>query len=631
MKPRELKSFFSTILLFSLILFCFSGCRLKAEQNSLTSQFDIIDALVMQNQMQSALKELRKAEKRAYDSWTYIGIYKRYITLGEKTAAEKVLKKALKKNGSNVELQAVYAGFLLREGRLGEAGKVAEKLRGTQYASLYSEYILRDSAEKLKAAASSDPASAKKEDSELPSNAFSFYTRKEFYQIFLDAYKTSKNPLLLRNCAVFNLVNGEYGIAAALYPAFFLDADDAYFWATVCYDAGQYYDALEAIENSRRLMTGYQNTVTFKTSNILLTALESDSYMAVSEMQAAENARRGIVMNLDDLKVRKGDEDFLSNIVLNSARWAENQGMDEQNADLLFYAVNRWPDNVPALILYADFAYRSNLEREEDAEIAALRKAGISTLEMERYDNRRKIPMSDALYRLDEALRRTNDPYLHIAKLDLRYKTDKTISEKDKNRDLWNMLEKSLNEEGELKGFLVQYALNFLLQTKQYDNAWTLFYDYVTDCSSYDSKRDFWEQFIEKARGYELPVMEFGAWFAAYNKLADEALRLYEYCVYESNGLLDDGFISQSVSTASCLNLGSIYVSLGKKARALELYGKAAGRESSNAKRSELFYRIACIYAGDGDIKNALRSAEYASSLYPDNARASILKDKLKM
>ncbi len=616
MSRKELKKIILTSIFFSLILFCFSACRMRAEQNSLTSQFDVIDALVMQNQMQSALKELKKAEKRAYDSWTYIGIYKRYMTLGETGAAEKVLKKALKKNSNNEELQAVYVAFLLRQNRLGEAGKVSEKLRGTKYASLYSEYMLRESAEKAAAAGE---------------NGFAFYTKKEYYQIFLDAYKTSKNPVLLRNCAVFNLINGDYALAASLYPAFFLDADDAYFWALVCYDAGQYYDSIEAIENSRRLMTGYQNTVSFKTSPVLQTALESDAYMAVSEMEAAENARRGIVLNLDELKVRKSDEEYLSNIILNSARWAENQGMDEQNADLLFYVVNRWPDNVPGLILYADFAYRSNLEREEDSEIAALRKAGISTLEMERYDNRRKIPMSDALFRIDEALRRTNDPYLHIAKLDLRYKTDKSISEKDKNRDLWNMLEKSLNEEGVLKGLLVQYALNFLLQTKQYDDAWKLFYDYVTDNSQYDVKRDFWEQFIEKARGYELSIMEFGAWFAAYNKMADEALRLHEYCVYESTGLLDEGYISQSVSTASCLNLGSIYVSLGKKAKALDLYGKTAGRESSNAKRSEAFYRIACIYASDGDIKNALRSAEYASSLYPENARASILKDKLRL
>ena len=122
-------------------------------------------------------------------------------------------------------------------------------------------------------------------------------------------------------------------------------------------------------------MTGYQGVVTFKTSAIQQSALESDAYMAVSEMEAAEAARRNIVLNLDELKVRKTDENLLSNIIINSAIWAGNQGMDDQNADLLFYVVNRWPDNVPGLILYADFAYRSNLEREEDAELAALRKA----------------------------------------------------------------------------------------------------------------------------------------------------------------------------------------------------------------------------------------------------------------
>lgn len=615
MKLKELKNYLLTFLLFSFILFCFPACRMRAEQNSLTSQFDVIDALVLQNQMQSALKELKKTEKRAFDSWTYIGIFKRYMALGESDRAEKVLKKALKKNGGNVELQAVYSSFLLRAGRLDEAGKVAAKLRGTKYASLYSEYILRKSAE---------------EAAESKEGKLAFYTKKEFYQIFLDAYATSKNPVWLRNCAVFNLLNGDYGIAASLYPQVFIDADDAYFWALVCYDAGQFYNTIDAIENSRRLMTGYNNAVNFKTSLIQQAALESDAYIAVSEMEAAEAARRGIVMNLDELKVRKSDEALLSTIILNSAIWAENQGLEEQNADLLFYVVNRWPDNVPGLILYADFAYRSNLEREEDTEIRSLRKAGISTLEMERYDNRRKIPMSDALYRINESVKRTNDPYLNIAKLDLRYKTDSSISEKEKNRDLWNMLENSLNEDGEYKGLLVQYALNFLLLTKQYDDAWTLFYDYVTDISEYDEKREFWEQFIEKTRAYELPIVEFASWFAAYKKMTNEALRLHEYCVYESAGLLEDGYISQLASIAVCMNLGSIYFSLGKKGKALDLYGKAAGRESSNAKRSELFYRIACIYAGDGDIKNALRSAEYASSLYPENARASMLKDKLK-
>lgn len=617
MKLRNLKIHLSTFFIVSFILFCFSACRMRAEQKSLTGQFDVIDALIMQNQMQSALKELKKTEKRAYDVWSYIGIYKRYAGLGESEKAEKLLKKALKKHGNSEELLAVYSTFLMRGGRLAEVGKFAEKLRGTKYASIYSEYILRESAIKFAALASTE-------------DSYSFYQKKDFYQIYLDAYKTSKNPVWIRNCAVFNVINGDYALAASLYPAAFSDADDAFFWAMVCYDAGQFYNSIDAIEASRKLMSGYQNISQFKTSVIQQVALESDAYMAASEMEAAEQIRREVVLNLDEIKVRQADENLLSTIVLNSAIWASNQGMEDQNADLLFYAVTRWPDNVSALILYADFAYRSNLERQEDTETAALRKAGLSSLEMERYDNRRKIPMSDALYRIDESLHRTNNAYLNITKLDLKYKTDKSISEKDKNRDLWNMLENSVEAEGEYKALLVQYALNFLLRTKQYNDAWTLFYSYVRSNGEYNEKRPFWEQFVENVRKVRLPLVEFGAWFAANEGLTDEAVRLYEYCVYESGGLLDEGFVSQNASAAACMNLGDIYFSLGNKAKALDLYGRIAGRESRNAVRSDIFYRIASIYAGEGDIKNALRSAEYSYSLYPENARASLLKEKLK-
>lgn len=616
MKQKGLKKHFLILILFSLILFCFSGCSSRAEQKSLTGQFDVIDALILQNQMPSALKELKKTEKRVYDSWSYIGIYKRYMMLGESADAEKLLKKALKKNGDNEELLAVYTNFLLRSDRLAEAGKLASKLRETKYASLYSEYILRD---------------AQSKNPDDPEKRYALYQSRDFYQIYLDAYKTSKNPVWLRNCAVNNLTDGAYSLAADLLPQAFSDADDAFFWAMVTYDAGRFYDTLDALENSRRLMSGYENQNVFNTTRIQQVALESDAYIAVSDMEGAEAVRREVILNLDDFKVKPSDEPLLTNVILNSAIWAGNQGLDDQSADLLFYVVNRWPDCVPALILYADFAYRSNLEREEDTELAALRRAGIRTLEMEKYDNRRKIPLSDALYRIDSSLARKNDAYLNITKLDLKYKSDKTISEKDKNRDLWYMLENNITQDGEYKMLLVQYALNFLLNTKQYEDAWRLFQSYVTDVGEYSAKRGFWEQFIEQVRNYDLPIVEFGAWFAAYFKMTDEAVRLGEFCVYESGGLLENGFISQNAGTAVCMNLGDIYFSLGKKSAALDLYGKIAGRESRNSRRSEIFYRIACIYAGDGDIKNALRSAEYASSLYPENARASILKDKLRL
>ena len=62
------------------------------------------------------------------------------------------------------ELLALYSVFLLRENRLDDAGKVAGKLRGSKYASIYSEYILRDSAAK----------------SSENNNAYSYYLSKDF-------------------------------------------------------------------------------------------------------------------------------------------------------------------------------------------------------------------------------------------------------------------------------------------------------------------------------------------------------------------------------------------------------------------------------------------------------------------
>lgn len=563
--------------------------------------------------MQSAIKELKKVEKRAYDSWSYIGIYKRFILIGEQNLAEKIIKKALKKNKQNQELLAVYTNFLLKQNRLEDAGKYAEKLRNGNYASLYSELVLRESQKQV-----------------TDQGAYAFYQNEDFYQIYLDAYKGSKNPIWLRNCAVYNLTQGLYNQASLLNPPAYADVDDAYFWGLCLYDAGKYNFAIEALEKAHKYYSDYDNKKQFKCNEIQIVALESDAYMAISDFEQADLVRSCVVNNIDTVFADIKDDTLLPVIMVNSAIYAKNQMSEDYFADLLFYIVNRWPDYVPALILYSDFAYTSNLEKKEDDEVAALRRAGIKSLEMEKYDSRRKIPLSDALYRIDQSLKRKSDPYLSITKLDLKYKTDPKLSEKDKYRDLWVLLEDNYIEGEIYHSLLVQYALNFLLTTKEYDDAWNLFYKFTTSHGKYDVKRDFWEQFIEQMKYYDLPIVEMAAWFASDLKKTNEAIRIYEYCVYESAGLLEDGLISPLVSSASCMNLANIYFSIGKKERALDLYGKIAGREVNNAKRSEIFYRIACIYSALGDIKNALRSSEYASSLYPENERASVLKDKLR-
>jgi len=610
---------FSTLnisILFLTILFCFTACSFKAEQNSLTSQFDLIDALIAQNQIKEADKELKKIQKNVYDSWSYIGIYKRYKLLGEGEKGEKLLKAALKKNSENQELNAVYADYLLRNDRLDEAVKVTEKLKGGVYGSLHSEANLRKAA-----------LQNKFENSEAK---ISFYKGQQFYDIYFDAYTGTKNPLWLRNCAAFNLTRGQFGAAASLNQGIYSDADDAYFWALVLYDAGRFYDSINAIEESRQFLLDFPNSRFYKVSDIKLIALESDAYMAISDVDNAEKIRKNLIVNLDTLNISKADEELVPIIVTNSAIWALNQQLNDTGADLLFYVVSNWPDYVPALLHYADFAYESNLEREEDMEMKALRRAGLSTLEMDKYDNRRKVPLSDALYRIDTSLKRQSNPYLEIKKLDIRYKTQSNLSEKERNRDLWNLIENNYEIDTNYRNLLIQYGERFLLTTKQMEDAWNLYYKYVTENMMISEKRPFWEQFIEQMKQIDLPMVEFGAWFAANDKLYDEAFRIYEYCVYESSGILDDGVVSPYVGNGACMNLADMYFASGKKDKALELYGKAAGRESNSLRRSEIYYRIACVYNNYGDTRDALRSSEYAKEIYPENAKAGLLIDKLK-
>ncbi len=611
------KKFRKTSVIFLILILCFAlpfvSCKLKAEQKSLTSHFEMVDIQIADNQFADAVKQLKKIEKQTYDVWSYIGIYKRYAQIGEDRLAEKLLKKAIKKNKHNPELIAIYSNLLLRQNRLDEARKFAEELHGTKYGSIYSEAVLRVA---------------------MNGETADFYKDPNYYSIYYDAYRGSLNPIWIRNCAIFNLKDGRFDTAATLVPPSFADTDDAYFWALVLFDSGKYYEAISALEVSRTFLKDYPDTVNrrlFRTSEIKQIALESDAYMAVSEMESAETKRQELICKLDNIdKLSAEDENLLSIIVVNSAVWAKNQYDDDSCADLLFYSVNRWPDNVAALILYSDFAYNSNLEREESLEIKNLRQNGISSISMEKYDNRRKIPMSDAVYRLEQAMERTKDPYLAIARLDLKYKTDNSFTVKDKTADLWIQMENNYTEEEKYQMLLVQYVLSFLLKTNQKDDAKELFTKYVSTAYKFNTKEDFWTQVGKNLSVMDERTAEFAAWFATDEKKFDEALRIYEYCVYESGGILYEGIVSPLVSTASCMNLADIYFSTGKKNQALDLYGRAAGRESKNYLRSDVFYRIANIYAADGDNKNALRSVEYAILLYPDNARASLLKEKLQ-
>lgn len=611
------KSVFSIIVFILTLTIALSSCKLKAEQKSLTLQFEVIDSMISDGDFKSAIKELKRTEKIAYDSWSYIGIYKRYAQMGEDKRSEKLLKKALKKNSHNQELLAVYTSFLLRHDRIDEAARKGEELQGGKYGSLYSEAVLR--IERNKVSAQDNP---------------DYYKDPKFYQIYLDAYKADSDSMWLRNCAVYHLNLGYYEQAASLNPVMYSDVDDAYFWAMVLFDAGRYYDSASAIKAAKTYLQVYPNRHSGKRehpSQIQLVALESDAFMAVSEVDMANDVRKEITENLDEITLlNQADEEMLKMITANTVIYANNTQNRDSAYDVLIYMVNQWPTFQDGLSLYSKFAYESNQMRDETSEEKTLREIGLQSLSMERFDSRKIIPIEDAVYRLDKALELEKNPYLEIVKLDLKYKLDGTYTEKQKTADLWNILEKNYSEEEKFNPLLVQYALSYLLKTGQYDDAYTLFYKFMVATYNFESTDDFWTQVHGVLTKMDVKMAEFASYFAARQNLYDETFRFYEYCVFETGGSQKEMIVSPYVSSSSCMNLADAYYSVGKKETALELYGKTSGRESSNYLRSQIHCRIALIYAGNGDKKNALRSIEYANSVYPGNARANLIKEQIK-
>jgi hypothetical protein len=609
-----LPEFFIVVLIIAAV-----SCSMSASRNSFTGKLDEIDVLIEQGQDKDAVDELKKIEKKTYNSWSRIGIFRRYNQLGEAELAERVLKQGLRKNPRNPEMSAVYSNFLLRNGRVDEAVQAAACLRGTEYGSIYSEAYL----DSVFSSAGNDAAS---------------YADKKFYPVYYDAYAGSHDSYWLRSCAVVCMRNGEYDKAAALQPDDFTEPEDAYFWGLVAFDNKLYGNAAALARKAQSLYPESTIKSRRSVSPVEIGLLLSDAYVSLSETEEAENVRRSLLDSLsaDKTAAGSGTESFrtmLPAVYVDSALYAAANGNDTECSRLLSYTVDTWPDFVPGLISYADFAYRTSLPLAETPQETVLRDKGLATLRMEKYDNRAKIPVSDAAYRMDKSLERKNDPLLYIARLDLKYRTDKTLTVNEKIADVWNELESSETGTDTYPVLLLEFAVSKLLSYGQAEDAWTLYSKYIASKYKFDAGRDFWEQTAAHVREFTLAEAEYAAWFAAYQRYADTAVRLYEYCVYESGGFSADGDeqkkISAYVSIPSCMNLAMIYSSLGANAQALDLYAASASRTVDVKQKAEIMYRMAVIYSAQQKKSDALRAADYALSLDPSHARAKLLCDQL--
>lgn len=608
MKSKTIIKRTSVLFLISIL---FLSCNVKIEQQSSAAQFSVIDSLITHNQIKDASKELKKLSKKTYDVWSTLGVYKRYIKLGDSKSADKLLSKAIKKNKENLELRCVYSKFLIKENRIDEACSIAKKLLGTKYGSVYSEAILIQAAEK----GGSD-------------KDFLVYCNDDFIPVFYDAYVSTQNNVWLRNCAIINLLKGEYKSALQTLPPAFYEVNDSYFWSLVLYDGHNFQRAIDAIERCKSLLKNYQNRSAFAVNISDLISLESDCYILLNDYNSAERYRQSLISGIEESSFIEDKRKVLPVIYMDSALYAlDNQNTDSA-VDLLFVVVNNWPDYIPGLLKYADLAYDLSQEKEESFEVKVLRNAGIQSLEMEKWDSRRKIPVSDAIYRIQNAYDKTKNQRLQTKLIDLKYKTDSKLTVKDKTVDLWKLIEDNITFDNTYSKDLVKYVLYYLFDTKQFDDAQTLFYKFMEAEYGCSIKDDFWSEIVRKKNDIDVEFIEFAAYFALMNKMDSEATHFYECCVYDY-GNIDEGELSQVCSYSSAMNLANIYYSTGKKDAAKRLYEELAGRERNAVYRSEIFYRLANISVDEGEVQNAKRAVDYAIMLNPDHSRAQLLKVKL--
>ncbi len=592
----------------------------------MTSALDEADRYIAQGYPKDALKILSSCEKKILSPMDAIGVYKRYLSLDEKKSAEKILKASLKKNPKNLELNAVYVSFLKNGKRFDEAFKRSELLRGTKYGSLYSEFFFRDLI---------------KEEASRP---LSFYLSEEMAARYIDAYNSNKDNAWLRNAALCAMASGAYGDAAQLFPQEMDNSSDAYFWALVMYDNKKFGEAAECLLESQRLskktpsLLSDEKISARKTSSIEAASLLSDSYAMMGEEKEAENVRGQLIaeLTLGKEKATASQEELSSSLLatmyLNSAIYALQRNDERAAYNSLLFLVQKWPDFVPALVAYGNFAYNSSRRVMDDPLTKSLRDAGVVSTDMKRFDERPRASVSDALLRMKESVARTRNDTLYVAALELEDKLDDSSDERTRLGRMYRVLERNALAADLFPPEIAQYAVHTLLNLDRYDEAKDLFKKYLIARYKLGKERDFEEDLVLSLQKMILWEVEYAGYFAAREKNTDLTKRLYEYAVYESGFSSSYGGteISPAAATESAVNLAMIYSSTGNKDKALELYGRAQSRATDNYLRSEIMYRLACVYDAKKDAAAAIKALEYSLYLDPSNGNSRLLLSKFK-
>ncbi len=555
--------FFVLLIVSSLLVL--TGCTKKSANFSFATSMDTVDSMIALGQMKEANDLLKDASTVASEPNEWFAIYKRYIRTGNTKEAGKLMKKAYKKCPGNAEVAAVYAHHLIQEKNYDDAYKVAVRLENTPYGSILSELRLKK---------------AKAENN---------YLKREFVQTFCDAAYATGNDRYLRNAAVIEAYNGFIQNALALHPNGETYNEDKLFWALISYDAGNFaqtYIDLAMMEPSAEVMM-----------------LKADAALYLDEQKSAFEFWKGAL---------KYDPGLSPVPYYNLAHYAELNDMQAERGEFLILLMKYFPDYVPGLAAYGNYAYDITHREPEDAITSAVRKAGFKSLNMEQRDTAPVVPVEDALARMEELIVKTGDEAITVERAKLQWRNaDKSPDQK--LVDVWFLLEKYPENEN-----LKYYAVWLLCKLKRYDEAQTMFSKFLVNKYGNNDIKDI----VSSLSALEC---EYAAYLSAIN-VPNEQTPDYKLAVKLYQNLV----AHDTKSVPVLMNYGLIRYSESHLQEAFDLYNKALRLTSDETMKAEIQYRMGCVYAAQKNIKDALMCLSYCLQLNPEHAKARLLYKRLE-
>ena len=599
------------------------SCSSKKNHASFVTKLDMVDAYIASGNTKDALSLLKSLQKKANTPMNRIGVYKRYVTLGEKSQAEKVISTAYKKTPQNLEICALYSKFLMENGNFGTACDVASVLQGTKYGSFYTESVLRlglqyrqfpnelfSKQKKLKI--------KRKKNSPKPDEKIFFDSR--FITLFVDAYKNSQDSMWIKNAAILCLRGNDFDRAVSLLDREIENPSDALFWAFVLYDSGRNAESLGVLE----IADSMERTVPLQ---LELECLKADNYFLLGDADHSQKIREGILEYEDQIFQHLAKDDvrrLLPVVYANSAIYHNGAKDPVREYQLINQMVTVFPDYVPSLSLHARYALESMSRPSEERLLTILRESGLKTMYMERMDSIPKIHISESMEKISQALRNSGDMDLKVLQQKL---TD--IVEYDMNNDkvasrVWTLFERNQISANEYPPQIFRYGVARLIQTGNQDSAYRVFMDYENKMHGLKKLEDVTEN--GKMSELSLWELEEAAWFAVYMQKVTLAREMYQHIVDTSASLSPKQTTVQvnSCIVNSLINLSVISEFLGERKKALECLNKALSRTQSATRRSYLLDLIGVASYGLGDQISAIRSLQYALYLNPENNSARL-------